>query len=296
MKICDLHCHSRFSDGTATPRELVDLACEKGLAALALTDHNTMDGLAPFAEAAEGRIEYCGGCEFSTDSNGRELHLLGLFLDPNHSGMLQNALTQQLERKEMSNRMTVERLTQDGYPVSYEEFISLYGTGSKNRTHIARYLIKKGVLHTVSEAMEGILSAKAGYYTAPKKLDFFEMIRMIRAQGGVAVWAHPMLQRSGEEMTQNDCEAILRQATECGLDGAEVYYSTYTEEDTTFMKKMCEKYGLIESGGSDFHGETKPNLEIGSGYGNLRVPYSCYEQLKKRATERNSETNGGNRL
>ena len=278
MDYCDLHCHSYFSDGSCSPEALVDLAVSADLRALALTDHNAVLGLERFCRAAEGRIEACCGCEITTEADGQELHLLGLFLDPEKMSSVQKVLTEQLERKAQSNRQTIERLAAAGYPVSWAEFEAGAGDGVKNRVHIARYLMKKGIVSEVKQAFAGLLAPGGGFYQETKKLDFFRMIEMLDEIGAVSVWAHPLF-----HVNREVCEQLLRRAKACGLDGAEVYYSTYSEADTVFMQRMCRQYGLLESGGSDFHGENKPGLALGTGYGGLRVPFSCYEGLKARA-------------
>lgn len=283
MDCCDLHIHSTYSDGTCSPKELVEKAVSAGLCAIALTDHNTVDGLEDFFENAAGKIEVCGGCEITTEDDGQELHLLGLFLDPKKTGPIQNALAEQLKRKEQSNRDTIEKLSAAGYDVSYPEFIEVYGHGVKNRVHIAKYLIRKGIISEIKEAFDGLLSTHMGFYQETKKLDFYEMISLIHKSGGVAVWAHPLFHVDREK-----CEEIILKAKDFELDGAEVYYSTYSEDDTEFMRQICEKYHLLESGGSDFHGENKPGLQMGTGYGKLRIPLYCYENLKERANERRS--------
>lgn len=281
MEYCDLHFHSIFSDGSCTPEELIELACSAGLKAIALTDHNTVGGLERFFQVAEGKIEVCGGCEFTTEADGQELHLIGLFLQPERMGILQELLNEQLNRKELSNRETIKRLSDAGYDLSYEEFISIYGTGVKNRVHIAQYMIEKGIISSVEEAFKGLLSINSGYYRETKKLDFYKVIPLIQEAGGVAVWAHPLY-----HVDREVCEDIIVKAKKCGLDGVEVYYSTYTDDDTNFMHELCKKYKLYESGGSDFHGKNKPDISIGTGRGNLKIPYSCFEKMRKIAKER----------
>ena len=276
MTYCDLHCHSDRSDGSCTPAELVELARGAGLAALALTDHNTVDGIAPFFRAAAGKIEVLAGCEFTTEDEGQELHLLGFFLSAEDTAPMQKLLEEQRKRKEQSNRMTVERLAAAGYALSYEEFLAFAGEGVKNRVHIARYLMSKGIVSAVQEAFDGLLRVGGGYYAESGKLDFCRTVAEIAAAGGVSVWAHPLFHVSRER-----CKAILNRAKPFGLDGAEVRYSTYTEEDTAFMMDIIREYRLLPSGGSDFHGANKPNLMLGTGYGNLRVPYAWYRGIRE---------------
>lgn len=281
MEYCDLHCHSNFSDGSSTPEEIIELACKMNLKAVALTDHNSVNGLKRFFKAGEGRIEICGGCEFTTEVDGQELHLLGLFLRPENMSDLESLLNEQLNRKDLSNQITINNLSKAGYPVSYEEFTSLYGKGVLNRVHIARYLMKKGIITSVEEGFDSLLSEKMGYYQESKKLDFYEIISLIKKACGISIWAHPLL-----HVDRNTCEEIISKAKKCGLDGVEVYYSTYSDDDTNYMRELSRKYSLCESGGSDFHGENKPTIKLGMGYGNLKIPYVCFEKMKKIANER----------
>lgn len=281
MEYCDLHCHSNCSDGSMPPEQVIDEACRAGLSAIALTDHNSMNGLARAAAAAEGRILFCNGCEITTQESGTELHLLGLVLDLDRTEALKKALDSQIRRKEESNRVTIENLAKAGYDVSYEEFLEKNPDQVRNRVAIANYLIAKGVKGETKQVIRTLLSVKEGFYQPPERLDFYEMIPLIRSAGGVAVWAHPLF-----HVDRAACDTILRKAKDCGLDGAEVYYSTYDEDDTCFMQEMCRKYKLLESGGSDFHGTNKPDIRIATGKGNLRVPFSCYEALRKLAAER----------
>lgn len=283
MEYCDLHCHSGYSDGTCTPAEIVDLACQAGLRAIALTDHNTIDGIEAFTEAAKGRIETLAGCEFTTVDGRQELHLLGFFRHAEKQESIRETLAQQVAWKEESNRITIERLAAAGYALSYEEFLAFAGDGIRNRVHIARYLMDKGIVSGIKEAFWGLLSPDGPYYKASRKLDFYQTIALISEAGGVSVWAHPLY-----HVDRTTCERILEKGKRCGLDGVEVLYSTYTEEDTAFMMEISEKYGLLKSGGSDFHGENKPDIRIGTGRGNLRIPYDYFTNIKSRLyAERN---------
>ena len=270
-----MHCHSCFSDGTFSPEELVDLAVSKNLKAIALTDHNTTEGLERFYKAAKGKIEACGGCEITTEINGQELHLLALFLDSNKIKPLTDALKTQLECKEKSNKQTIENIAKDGYDVSYEEFIKNFGKGSKNRVHIAKYLVQKRIFSNIDDAFKDMLSPKGKYYKDAKKLNFYEMIKLINDVGGISVWAHPLY-----HVNKETCEQIIREAKKVGLSGVEVYYNSFSEDEVAFMEKICEKYNLIASGGSDFHGENTPDRHLGIGSGDSYIPFSCYENLK----------------
>lgn len=284
MKYCDLHCHSNFSDGTSTPEEVIQLACSAGLSAVALTDHNTMGGLERAAKAADGKIAFFGGCELSTEIDGQELHLLGLFADPRTADKVQDVLIEQIYRKKRGNQETVERLAAAGYPLTYAEFQEKYDRGNANRVHIARYLVDSGIVPTINDAFEQFLAPGLGFYEEVHKPNFYDMIPLINESGGVSVWAHPLY-----NVDRDTCEKILQKAKGLGLDGTEAYYCTYSEDDQRFMQAMCEKYQLIESGGSDYHGTNKPGLCVGTGYGSLQIPYTCYENLFQRSKSRNHE-------
>lgn len=278
---CDLHCHSTYSDGSCTPESLVQLAVATGLAAVALTDHNTIDGHDAFLRAAAGRIEPCLGCEFSTEVDGQELHLLGLFLDVGRVGAIQRELSLQIRRKEEANRCTIERLVSAGYPLNYAEFIQTSGVGSRNRVHIAKYLMQKGIVKSVEEAFAGLLARDSAFVCQSSKMNFYEMIKKINDAGGVSVWAHPLV-----DVDRCTCRAILQRAKLCGLDGVEVRHSDFSAEEVTFMEALCHELQLLPSGGSDFHGAHKPDISIGKGRGDLSVPYDWYIALKRRAEAR----------
>jgi predicted metal-dependent phosphoesterase TrpH len=194
MKLCDLHTHSTCSDGTLTPTELVKLALEKNLAAVALTDHNTVAGLPEFLEAARGtKLEAVPGIEFSVDYGDIELHILGLFVKPEHYGPITERVEDMLRRKEQSNIDLVKNLEQAGIFLSYEDIKAATTTGQVNRALIAAEMLRKGYVGSIQEAFSKYLKQSHGYYNPPKRPDAFETIRFIRSLGAVAVWAHPFL-------------------------------------------------------------------------------------------------------
>ena len=276
-KLCDLHTHSTFSDGTLTPAQLIALAQEKGLSAITLSDHNTVAGLPSFLEAAEGSgVEAIPGVEFSTEYKGVELHILGLFIQPQHYEKINSLLQRFLDRKEKSNRELVQRLRDAGLDVDYAQ-IRKEASGSINRARIAAQMVEKGYCESVKQAFSDWLSPKKGYYIPPVRPDAYETIRFIKSLGAVAVLAHPFLSLKKEELT-----AFLPEAVASGLDGMEVYYSTYDAQTVALARNIASQYGLLESGGSDFHGQNKPDIDLGSGKGNLAIPLDLLEQLRKR--------------
>lgn len=276
-KLCDLHTHSTYSDGTLTPAQLIALAREKKLSAITLSDHNTVAGLPLFLEAAEGSgVEAVPGIEFSTEYEGTELHILGLFIKPCHYEKINALLRQFLERKETSNRQLVQRLRAAGMDLDYEE-IRNQAAGSVNRARIAAKMVEKGYCQSIKQAFSDWLSPKKGYYIPPLRPDAYETIRFIKSLGAVAVLAHPFL-----SLQEAQLRAFLPEAVAAGLDGMEVYYAAYDKETTALAKQIAAEYGLLESGGSDFHGQNKPDIDLGSGKGDLSIPVELLEKLKTR--------------
>lgn len=274
IKICDLHTHSRYSDGTCSPAELLQLAEEAGVSAVALCDHNTVAGLAEFVAAArESRVEAVPGIEFSTEYRGTELHILGLYIDEQHYEAVSDLLAEALQRKKQSNITLIEKLAEQGLPVDYESIEAEAG-GTVNRAVIGSYLVRHGCC-SMEEAFENWLSLERGLYVPPKRPDAFEVIRFIKSIGAAAVLAHPFLNLDEKQLRE-----FLKQAE--GLDGMEVYYSKFSPEQTALAEKIATEFGLACSGGSDFHGSNKPDIHIGTGRGNLAVPLTGLEELKKR--------------
>ena len=277
MKLCDLHTHSTCSDGTLTPTELVKLALEKNLAAVALTDHNTVAGLPEFLEAARGtELEAVPGIEFSVDYGDTELHILGLFVKPEHYGPITERVEDMLRRKEQSNIDLVKNLEQAGIFLSYEDIKAATTTGQVNRALIAAEMLRKGYVSSIQEAFSKYLKQSHGYYNPPKRPDAFETIRFIRSLGAVAVWAHPFLNLKTEEAIRE----FLPEACKAGLQGMEVFYPKFDENQTALALQLVKEFGLQPSGGSDFHGENKPDIQLGSGKGSLFLPITLLEGLK----------------
>lgn len=274
---CDLHTHTFHSDGTDSPRTLAKLARERGLSAIALTDHNTVAGLDDFlvATADEGIIGI-SGIEISTDYKNIELHIIGLFIEPKYYDEVTAFVTPMMERKAKANDELVQRLIADGYKIDYERAKREAG-GQVNRAHIATELVRGGYISTPEEAFSGLLKKNGKYYTLVKRIDVFETIRFIKSIGGVAIFAHPFL-----ELNESELREFLPLAREAGLDAMEVYYTKFDENTTALAKSLADEFGLLPSGGSDYHGWRKPGTELGTGKGNLRVDFSIYEDILKR--------------
>ena len=278
MKRCDLHMHSVFSDGTLSPSELVALAEETGLSAIALTDHNTVLGLKEFMKAGEtSSVSTIPGCEFTTEYRHKEIHMVGLFLQEAVWEDVENYFTQLKESKRESNHLLIQNLQNAGYEITYEEAAASTEASEFNRAHVATLLRQKGYIRNIKDAFDTILKEGNGYYIPPKRLDVFQTIRYIKSIDGVAVLAHPFL-----SLTETELREFLPEAKKSGLDAMETRYSEFDAETTEKAQKIAEEYEWLQSGGSDFLGEIKPGIQMGSGRGTLCVPMEYLESLQKR--------------
>lgn len=281
---CDMHNHSIFSDGTFTPEELIKIGEKNNLSAIALTDHNTVLGLDRFLNAPnKNNIDLVPGIEFSTDYMGTELHILGLFIDKRYYNEIEEMMKYELKKKEQSNINAVNNLIKLGFDLSYEEIKSSTPNGNINRAIIANNMMNKGYVESVSEAFEKYLNPKLGLYTPPQKISALEIIEYINSIKAVSVFAHPFLNLKTEEKVRE----FLIKAKEKHLDGMEIFYSKFTDEQTQTALKLATEFQLIVSGGSDFHGENKPEINMSTGKGNLDIPYDIYLNLKKQFEEKN---------
>ncbi len=282
QKICDLHTHTVYSDGTLTPCELVAEAIRAGISAVALTDHNNCDGLDIFlAEAGKCGLEAAPGVELSTEYKGIELHLIAMFITPDQYPKIKEFVGDLKERKNLANRALVDKLNAIfGYEMDYDELMKLTPDGYVNRAHIAADMVKRGYVCSFKEAFDGFLREDAGYYVPPRRADFFDALDFVSSLGAVSILAHPLLQLSREEL-----EELLPIAKEHGLCAFETQYAAYSKSKRNYSSKLARRLGLIESGGSDFHGANKPDQKLGVGRGDLIVPYEFFERLRKKVSE-----------
>lgn len=278
-KLCDLHTHSTYSDGTYSPIQLIAEAERVGLSAIALTDHNTLTGLPEFLSAAEtSSVEAIPGIEFSTDYMEMELHIVCLFIKPEHYPTITEITDEINRRKQQSNIDLIDKLRQAGFDISYDRIKATMPQGEPNRALIGAELMRLGYVTSVKESFQKLLGAKCGYYTPPKHIDAFELISIIRNLGAVPILAHPFLSIKDEQQL----EVFLAKAAACGLLGIETRYPLFSDEQTSSLEILAKKYGLAQSGGSDFHGENKPDIRLGSGKGALQVPLSFLNDLRQR--------------
>lgn len=281
MSRIDLHLHTTHSDGSQSPAEVVRLAHEAGVSALAITDHDITTGL-PEAIAAgqELGIEIIPGIEISSRHGESELHVLGYFLKW-EDAQLNERLMALRESRHRRNPKIIELLQAAGIDITYDEVRAVAGSDSVGRPHIARVLMDKKVVTTAKEAFDRFLAeGKAAY--VPRDLPApVDAIRWIKDAGGLAVLAHPTWVKT----TEGTLTDLARQLKEQGLDGVEVHYSTHTPRQTRTYLSLAKQLGLLVTGGSDFHGVTKPDIEVGTGKGSLHVPDHLLPKLKDAAAK-----------
>lgn len=280
-RVCDLHIHSIYSDGTLSPAQLIRLAQERSISAVALCDHNTVAGLSAFLVAAEGSgVQAVPGIEFSTDYAGGELHILGLFIKAQHYAAVTEQVEQMLRRKEQSNLDLIAGLKGAGIDLDYDKIKTGTPNGQVNRAVIAAEMVRLGYCSSVKDAFSDWLSEEHGYFHPPRRLDALETIHFIKSIGAVAVLAHPFLNLDEERLRE-----FLPKALDAGLDAMEVYYPKFSEAQTTLAAQIAAEFGLLPSGGSDFHGANKPDIKLGTGRGSLKIPCTVLENLAERAAE-----------
>ncbi len=273
----DLHIHSTASDGTFTPSEVAHLAYEAGLCAAALTDHDTVDGLEEFHSACKRLgIESISGVEISAKFR-KEMHILGLFIDTDDE-VFKNKLITLRDARKIRNEKVLSLLQKNGMDITEEDIISqkegatLLNTG---RAHIARAMVNKGYVESVDEAFTRYLKKGNSCYAERVTYSPEESIRIIKEAKGTAILAHPIYITEDYE----ELYALLKELKEYGLDGVECMYNSYTDKFAQMCSEICEKIGLVKSGGSDFHGKNKPSIKIGNvstGY----VPYRLLLNIK----------------
>ena len=282
MRRVDLHIHTTASDGSLRPKEVVNYAKEKGLAAVAITDHDTTRGVREALE--EGRrigLEVVEGVELSVDFSGGTMHLLGYFIDPENEELNERLRVVQRARAERNERM-VKRLNELGMEISLEEVRALASDGQVCRPHFAQLLVKKGYVRDVDEAFERFLRKGGPAYVEKFRFPPSEAIEFIRRAGGIAVLAHPFTLNLDEE----SLERLVRELKDAGLEGIEVFYPDHTPEQTALYRDLARRYDLVITGGTDYHGKVREGVDIGVGYGDMNLPYSILEGMKERR-ERN---------
>jgi hypothetical protein len=269
----ELHCHTTCSDGTLTPSELVYAAVRAGVLALAITDHDTLSGWHEAITTAQlHNLEIVPGVELSTVHNERSLHILGFY--PN-AQLLSAPLSERLEGRKRRSQKMIAKLEALGYPISLPEL----GEGmAPGRPHLAKALVEAGHVQSMREAFDRLLGDDKPAYVHYEKFSISEGITLLRNSGAVPVWAHPYLFRGGE------VEDVLKELVDAGLMGIEVYHPSHTPKETRNLEALCSQYGLLMTGGSDYHGPSPDGKNSSSSTLNMmHLPLALLDSLKEAA-------------
>lgn len=279
MRQVDLHTHSTCSDGSYSVKELMDYAHEKGLSAVALTDHDTIDGLEEAIEyVAENYddMEFVPGIEFSTVNEGKDVHVVGLYINPKDE-KFKEKLKGFKEARVQRNIKMCEKLTKEGnMPITLDELMEMFPNTTITRAHYAKFMLEKGYISNRQEAFDRYIGDNCPYYVPRENITPEMAIELILENGGVPILAHPVLYH----MSDAKLEALVVRLKNAGLVGLEAIYTTYEAYEERQMKELAAKHGLIISGGSDFHGSNKKGIDLAVGYGSLFVPEDVLTPIK----------------
>lgn len=274
----DLHMHSLFSDGTYTPEELVAAGVKNGVSALALTDHDTTDGVNRFLSAARAAgLQAFSGVEVSADCDLGSVHVLGYGMDPAHPGFIKS-LAWIRQGREERNREILDRLNRLGLPLTYEDVTSHAGADVVARPHFALAMMAKGYVSNKREAFDRYLARGKPAYAERRRFDPAQTFALIKEAGGLPVLAHPITLRQAGGTFRKTVEEFKAQ----GLAGLEVYYPEHAPDLVRTYLALARDLDLLATGGSDFHGAVSPGVEIGRGYGHLKVPDEVAQALADR--------------
>jgi predicted metal-dependent phosphoesterase TrpH len=273
----DLHIHSTISDGTMSPSEIVAFAAQKGISAISITDHDSVDGVGEAIDTGNILgVEVISGVELSVRYKNNSTHLLGYLFDHN-SAALQQSLGLLQEGRITRNREIICRLNNLGIPVHYPELLKIAGPGECGRPHIAQLLLHKKVVRTMDEAFESYLGHGAKAYVPRFIYDAAEAIALFKDAGGLSVLAHPV--QLGK--TVDSFQDLLLDLVDMGLDGIEAYYPSHSRQFRKQLMVFAEQHGLLLTGGSDFHGSIRPGTTLAGGK-NVSVPEHLLGIMKQR--------------
>lgn len=291
----DLHAHTNKSDGSLTPTELVEYALSKKLAALAITDHDTTEGIPEALATAnasalaavnasalgtadaspESSIEIIPGIEFSSENEGKDIHILGLYIDYENEFFKERLVAFQNGRIERNKEMC-KRLQNAGIDISYEKLTETYPDSVITRAHYAKYMYAHNYVSSISEAFDRYIGDRCPCFVPRRKMTPTRAIDIITKAGGVPILAHPYQYGMGKQRL----EQLIAELAQVGLAGVEAIYCTHTASEEQWLKEIAVKYNLCISGGSDYHGSAKPKLELGTGYGSLHIPIDILDCIK----------------
>jgi 3',5'-nucleoside bisphosphate phosphatase len=275
----DLHVHTNMSDGSLSPAEVVRLSAEKGLHAIAITDHDTVEGIAEAqAEGLESGVEVIPGVEMSVQWNPGIVHILGFFIRPDDRNLLASLAYLARGREDRIPRI-VSKLNDCGVHISVEEVALESGGGVPGRPHVANVMVRKGIVNAVQEAFDLYLGKGAPAYVKKTKISPEEAMRVIKEAGGLPVLAHP---HTLDEPNSSRLREIIRGFVSEGLEGIEVYYPKHTAEQTKMFLDLASEFDLAITGGTDFHGAGRPEVELGVFPGRGPLPYSILRDMKAR--------------
>lgn len=280
-KYIDLHVHSTVSDGTYKPCELVKYAAEKKLEAIALTDHDCISGITEAKECAKQyNIEVISGIEFSTRYRNAEIHLLGLYIDENNENFVKG-LDEIVNARDTRNKKMIEKLNACGCSITMKDVMDTADSDIYTRAHFAKALFNKGYVASLREAFDKYIGNDCPGYVSREKVTPKLAIELIRSCNGIPILAHPTLYN----MDLRQLDSLIGELVKDGLLGIEGRYPLYTKSEVKYIKDFADKYNLVISGGSDFHGTNKSDIDLGVGRGNLKIPYSLLENIKVRRNE-----------
>lgn len=280
MKRIDLHTHSLCSDGAQVPADVVRTAAEAGLAAIALSDHDCIDGVQEAIDTGKALgVEVIPAVELSAQSD-TELHILGYFIDI-HNKKLQDMMAYALKVRDERQEEVCRKLNEQGFDITMDELRTEANGKVLCRAHFAQIMVRKGYAESVKDAFNRYLSVGCYAYSNRQALTGPEAVSLIREAGGIAVAAHLHLIKMPDE----ELKEYLKSLIPYGLDGIEGYYTDYTPDMEQRYRAMAEELGLVISGGTDYHGANKPHITIGKGKGDLEIPYSVLDGLRARHAE-----------
>lgn len=292
LRFVDLHTHSTASDGSLNPSCLVKKAHSQGLAALALTDHDTLEGLNEAETEAETLkaaypdvpFEFVRGCELSSRCGSAEAHILGLWIDRDEMKLcgLKKKLAEVQAQRTKRNSAMAEKLQSLGLGVRLEDVEALAGGEIVARPHFAAQLLRIGAVKSTREAFEKYLGYHGAAYVPRELMKPEEAVSLLAECGATVVLAHPMLMRCSTE----ELDSLIARLKSCGLNALEAYHSEHGAADERICVELAARHGLLLSGGSDFHGESKPLVKLGKGHGSLRVTGAVLERLKQDRTKK----------
>jgi predicted metal-dependent phosphoesterase TrpH len=268
VRYADLHVHTSESDGTLTPGQLVKQALSSGLSAIAIVDHDTVGAIAEALAAAQDTdLEVIPGIELTAQYEKQEIHILGYFLDCQNKALLKQLSLLQLNRIERVHKI-VKNLEEQGVKLNAQDVFDISGKGTVGRMHIAKALVKAGLVTTTAEAFRKYIGDKSPAYVLGFNLSPAEAINLIKEAGGVAVLAHPYMLHNDE---------LINELVGWGLQGIEVYYPEHSQSMVNFYLDLAKKLNLLVTGGSDFHGSVKPDIKLGM----IKIPIQLVEKLRQ---------------